>query len=134
VAETTRSPIKLDFTSGLDKLPPRPRADAQTTQASVTAGRELGFTGRIEAAAHAPLLPAIPVSPVAAKLDGRRLRSRGANIQMNIKVTAEEKERILQEASLAIQDPTLRIKNIGEFIVHVVNLYRERRGPGSEAY
>ncbi|SNT41324.1 hypothetical protein SAMN05421770_11225 [Granulicella rosea] len=149
MAETPRNPIKLDFTSGLDNLPPRPRADAHTTQASVDAGRELGFTGRIDASVPIPksifhpenahLLQPLPTRaepprPAPPKLDGRSLRSRGANIQMNIKVTAEEKDRILQEAALAIQDPTLRIKNIGEFIVHVVDLYRERRGPGSEPW
>lgn len=40
-----RSAVKLDFTSGLDKLPPRPKMDASTPQASVVAGREFGFEG-----------------------------------------------------------------------------------------
>ena len=102
-----RSAVKLDFTSGLDKLPPRPKMDAATTQASVIAGREFGFEGR-----HHD------------KMDGRRLRSRGANTQLNLKVTEEEKERILHDACRLIQDPTSPIKNIGEFVVLAVDYYR----------
>jgi hypothetical protein len=115
----TRPAIKLDFTTGLDNLPPRPKMDATTTLASVTAGRELGFVGR-----GGP-------SPV---LDGRRLRSRGANVQMNIKVTAQEKEMILQQASLLIQDPASPINNIGEFIVEAVEAYRASRAREGDRY
>ena len=104
----TRPAIKLDFTSGLEKLPPRPKMDASTTQASVIAGRELGFAGR------AP----------ETKIDGRRLRSRGANTQLNLKVTAEEKDMILLEASKWIQDPSSSVSNIGEFVVLAVEAYR----------
>ena len=104
-----RSSVKLDFTSGLDKLPPRPKMDAATTQASVLAGREFGFEGRHHE-----------------KLDGRRLRSRGANVQLNLKVTEEEKQRILEDASRLIQDPTSPVKNIGEFIVLAVDYYRSQ--------
>ena len=102
-----RSAIKLDFTSGLDKLPPRPKMDAATTQASVIAGREFGFEGRHHE-----------------KIDGRRLRSRGANVQLNLKVTEEEKERILRDAFQMIQDPNSPVKNIGEFIVLAVDHFR----------
>lgn len=104
----TRPAVKLDFTSGLDALPPRPKMDAATTEASVVAGRQLGFAGR------AP----------ETRIDGRRLRSRGANTQLNLKVTAEEKDRILMEASRLIQDPSSPVSNIGEFVVFAVDYYR----------
>lgn len=100
----TRNAIKLDFMSGLDSLPPRPKVDSSTTIASVVAGRELGFAGR-----------------EVAKIDGRRLRSRGANTQLNLKVTAEEKMLILNEASRLIQDPSSPVSNIGEFVVMAVD-------------
>jgi hypothetical protein len=106
-----RPSIKLDFTSGLEKLPPRPKMDATTTEASVVAGREFGFSGRGESS----------------KIDGRRLRSRGANTQLNLKVTAEEKEAILRDASQLIQDPTSSINNIGEFVVLAVAFYRSHK-------
>jgi hypothetical protein len=109
----TRSAVKLDFTTGLDQLPPRPKMDDETTQASVSAGRELGFNTRVSTVERPPR-----------RSDGRRLRSRGANIQMNIKVTADEKEMILKEASRYIQDPLSGIKNIGEFIVRAVENYQ----------
>ncbi len=102
-----RTAVKLDFTSGLDKLPPRPKMDAATTQASVVAGREFGFEGRNQE-----------------KIDGRRLRSRGANTQLNLKVTEEEKSQILRDASRLIQDPNSPIKNIGEFVVLAVAYFR----------
>ena len=102
-----RPAVKLDFTSGLDKLPPRPKMDAATTQASVVAGREFGFEGRHQE-----------------KIDGRRLRSRGANTQLNLKVTEEEKSQILRDASRLIQDPNSPIKNIGEFVVLAVAYFR----------
>jgi len=104
----TRPAVKLDFVTGLEKLPARPKMDDQTTQASVIAGRELGFSGRA----------------TASRMDGRRLRSRGANTQMNIKVTAAEKEMILAEASELIQNPASSVSNIGEFVVYAVELYR----------
>ena len=108
----TRQSVKLDFTSGLEKLPPKPRVDpVATTLASVVAGREVGFSARQE---HA--LPP--------RLDGRRLRSRGANTQLNVKVTEAEKEEILEEASRHIQDPRSPISNIGEFIVMAVEYYK----------
>ena len=105
-----RPAMKLDFTSGLDKLPPRPKMDAETTQASVIAGREFGFGGGHQE-----------------KIDGRRLRSRGANTQLNLKVTEEEKRRILHEASRLIQDPKSPIKNIGEFVVLAVDYFRSQK-------
>jgi hypothetical protein len=87
--------------------------DASTTQASVVAGRELGFSGRGEGS----------------RIDGRRLRSRGANTQLNIKVTADEKEAILRDASQFIQDPSSPISNIGEFVVNAVEFYRAHNTP-----
>ena len=104
-----RPAVKLDFTSGLDKLPPRPNMDAATTQASVVAGREFGFEGRHQE-----------------KIDGRRIRSRGANTQLNLKVTEEEKRQILRDASRLIQDPNSPIKNIGEFVVLAVDYFRSQ--------
>jgi hypothetical protein len=85
--------------------------DNATTQASVVAGRELGFSSRAE--------PTI-------KMDGRRLRSRGANTQLNLKVTAAEKDAILKEASRLIQDPSSPVSNIGEFVVLAVDFYTTR--------
>lgn len=102
-----RPAVKLDFTSGFDKVPPRPKMDAATTQASVVAGREFGFESRHQE-----------------KIDGRRLRSRGANTQLNLKVTEEEKSQILRDASRLIQDPNSPIKNIGEFVVLAVAYFR----------
>ena len=111
----TRPSVKLDFTSGLEKLPLKPRADpAATTLASVEAGRELGFSARQEA-------------PTPLKVDGRRLRSRGANTQLNLKVTEAEKEAILAEASRHIQDPSSPVSNIGEFVVMAVTHYKKTR-------
>ena len=107
----SRPAVKLDFVTGLEKLPTRPKMDEHTTQASVIAGRELGFSGRA----------------TANRLDGRRLRSRGANTQMNIKVTSAEKEMILAEASALIQNPASPISNIGEFVVYAVDLYRSQK-------
>ena len=107
----TRPAIRLDFTTGLDKLPPRPKVDASTTLASVVAGRELGFTGR-------------EVKQSEPKFDGRSIRSRGANTQLNLKVTAAEKEAILRDAAVLIRDPHSGISNIGEFVVRAVEFYR----------
>lgn len=100
----SRPAIKLDFTTGLDTSAARPRGDASTTIASVAAGRELGFQGRASAV----------------KLDGRRLRSRGANIQLNLKVTAAEKEAIIRAATTYIQDPSSPVSTLGEFVVFAV--------------
>jgi len=107
----TRPAIKLDFTTGIEKLPPRPKMDALTTQASVVAGREMGFSGREQGS----------------KLDGRRLRSRGANTQLNIKITEQEKTEILHDASALIKDPHSPVTNIGEFVVLAVSFYRNHR-------
>ena len=103
----TRPAVKLDFTTGLEGLPTKPKSDASTTLASLEAGRELGFSAR----QPTQILP---------PTDGRRLRSRGANTQLNLKVTAAEKELILGEASRHIQDPTSPVSNIGEFVVLAV--------------
>lgn len=126
----TRTGVKLDFTSGLEKLPPRPRTDpVATTLASVEAGREVGFTARPQPPRPDPPPPDQPRTelPRPARLDGRRLRSRGANTQLNLKVTEAEKETILEEASRLIQDPSSPIGNIGEFVVMAVNHYRRNR-------
>jgi hypothetical protein len=105
----SRPAVKLDFTTGLDTSAARPKADASTTLASVAAGRELGFQGRTSAI----------------KLDGRRLRSRGANIQLNLKVTAEEKDAILRAAAVYIQDSSSPISTLGEFVVLAVKKLKE---------
>ena len=111
----SRPSVKLDFTSGLDKLLTRPLADpAATTLASVAAGRQLGFSARQNA-------------PTEQKLDGRRLRSRGANTQLNLKVTEVEKTAILEEASRHIQNPTSPVGNIGEFVVMAIEFYKNNR-------
>lgn len=115
-----RTPVKLDFTSGFETLPIRPKADESTTQASVAAGRELGFSARVAIPSYAP-----SVGPVATPaIDGRRLRSRGANTQFNLKVTQAEKDMILQEATRHIQNPTSPVSNIGEFVVLAVSFYK----------
>lgn len=106
-----RRAVKLDFTTGLEAIPPRPKMDAATTEASVVAGRQFGFSGRA------------PQSV----LDGRRLRSRGANTQLNLKVTAEEKAKILLEASRHIQDPSSPVANIGEFVVQAIDYYTSQQ-------
>lgn len=112
----TRTAVKLDFMSGLEALPPRPKMNAATTVASVVAGRELGFAGRAEST----------------KLDGRRLRSRGANTQLNLKITADEKNAILSEAGRLIKDPSSPISNIGEFVVMAVDFYLSRQRTESD--
>lgn len=111
----TRPGVKLDFTSGLDKIPAKPRADAAAiTLASVAAGRELGFSARQET-------PSVQI------LDGRRLRSRGANTQLNLKVTESEKEEILAEAGRHIHNPMSPVSNIGEFVVMAVSYFKQNR-------
>lgn len=106
-----RPAVKIDFTSGLEVLPPRPKMDASTTQASLIAGRQLGFAGKT----------------TATKIDGRRLRSRGANTQLNLKVTAEEKDRILREASYFLRDPSSPVSNLGEFVLMAVDFFLANR-------
>jgi hypothetical protein len=117
----SRPGVKLDFTTGLEAAPKRPKPDDSTTLASVVAGRELGFSAR------EPLPPAVTERASASPLplDGRRLRSRGANIQFNLKVTQAEKDMILLEASRHIQDPLSAVSNIGEFVVLAVEYYKE---------
>ena len=86
-----------------------------TGQASLVAGRELGFSGR----------------DTGSKIDGRRLRSRGNNTPLNLKVTAAKKEAIPRDASQLIQDPASSINNIGEFVVLAVEFFRARRAQKS---
>jgi hypothetical protein len=90
-----RPAVKLDFISGLENIPAKPRMDASTTLASVNAGRDLGFSARQE----------VP----------------------KLKVTAAEKEAILEEAHRHIQDPASPISNIGEFVVMAVAFYKSHR-------
>lgn len=124
----SRRPVKLDFMSGLEKLPEHPKADEATTQAALNAGREMGFSSRV-APLPGPVPAPVPI-PIPPRLDGRRLRSRGANTQMNIKVTAEEKEMILAEAVELIHNPQSEVDSIGEFVVYAVQLYRDlKSGP-----
>ncbi|AXC15998.1 hypothetical protein ACPOL_6788 (plasmid) [Acidisarcina polymorpha] len=99
--------------AGFDELSPRPEKDEETTPALLSAGPELSSNTRVSSN-----------QKLTRRIDGRKLRSRGANIQMNIKVTAEEKEMILREASKHIQDLSTGIKNIGEFVVRAVENYR----------
>lgn len=107
-----RPAVKLDFTSGFESLPERPKADGYTTQRSVKAGRELGFANRGEGT----------------KIDGRKLRSRGPTVQLNLKVSPEEKETILRAANELIHDPDSRVTSIAEFVVHAVEVFKTRRG------
>ncbi len=107
----TRSAVKLDFTSGLDTLPERPRVDEYTTQRSVKAGRELGFANREENK----------------KIDGRKLRSRGPTVQLNLKIRPEEKEMILRAANELIHNPDSRVTSIAEFVVHAVEAFRKQQ-------
>jgi hypothetical protein len=116
-----RSPVKLDFISDIPNLPPRPKVDPQTTASSLEAAQSVGFL-----AENGPKL----VSNTSGKPDGRRFRRRGANVQMNIKVTEKEKDVILQEAEELIMDKTSNIRTIGEFVVHVVDLYRKQKAGG----
>ena len=104
----TRQAVKLDFTSGFDALPERPKVDEYTTQRSVEAGRELGFANRGEGT----------------KIDGRKLRSRGPTVQLNLKVSPEEKDMILRAANQLIQDPQSPVASIAEFVVHAVEVFR----------
>ncbi len=50
---------------------------------------------------------------------------------MNIKVSEEEKEVILSEAEGFIRDQSSNIRTIGEFVVHVVDLYRKQKAGGA---
>jgi hypothetical protein len=111
----SRRSVKLDFTSGIPSLPPRLKVDPKTTATSVGAAQEVGF------------LPQQLVNRTTGKPDGRKLRSRGIKVQMNIKVTEEEKQVILDEAELFIRDQSSNIRSIGEFVVHVVDLYRKQK-------
>jgi hypothetical protein len=110
----SRPGVKLDFTTGLEAAPKRPKPDDSTTLASVVAGRELGFSAR------EPLPPAVTERASASPLP-----LDGANIQFNLKVTQAEKDMILLEASRHIQDPLSAVSNIGEFVVLAVEYYKE---------
>jgi hypothetical protein len=110
-----RSGVKLDFISDIPNLPPRPKADPLT---SVVAAQDVGFLAVQSKPAVKPIN----------KPDGRRLRRRGVKVQMNIKVSEEEKEMILNEAEIFIRNPSSNIRTIGEYVVHVIEEYRKRNG------
>ena len=116
-----RRGVKLDFTSDIPNLPIRPKVDPQITATSVVAAQEVGFLAEQGSR---------PVSKPLSKPDGRRLRRRGIKVQMNIKVSEEEKEVILSEAEGFIRDQSSNIRTIGEFVVHVVDLYRKQKAGG----
>jgi hypothetical protein len=116
-----RRGVKLDFTSDIPNLPIRPKVDPQITATSVVAAQEVGFLAEQGSR---------PVSKPLSKPDGRRLRRRGLKVQMNIKVSEEEKEVILSEAEGFIRDQSSNIRTIGEFVVHVVDLYRKQKAGG----
>jgi hypothetical protein len=117
-----RRGVKLDFTSDIPNLPIRQKVDPQITATSVVAAQEVGFLAEQGSR---------PVSKPLSKPDGRRLRRRGIKVQMNIKVSEEEKEVILSEAEGFIRDQSSNIRTIGEFVVHVVDLYRKQRAGGA---
>jgi hypothetical protein len=110
-----RKGVKLDFTSDIPNLPSRPKVDATT---SVVAAQEVGFLAESGSK---------PVNKPLSKPDGRKLRRRGNNTQMNIKVSDEDKEVILSEAEGLIKDKSSNIRSIGEFVVYVVDLYRKQK-------
>lgn len=117
-----RRGVKLDFTSDIPNLPIRTKVDPQITATSVVAAQEVGFLAEQGSR---------PVSKPLSKPDGRRLRRRGIKVQMNIKVSEEEKEVILSEAEGFIRDQSSNIRTIGEFVVHVVDLYRKQKAGGA---
>ncbi len=113
-----RSPVKLDFISDIPNLSPRPKADLDTTTGSVEAAQEIGFIQDPNDR------PSIAFNH---KSDGRRLRRRGIKVQMNIKVSEAEKDLILNEAEVLIRDQSSNIRSIGDFVVHLVDLYRSQK-------
>ena len=104
-----RSAVRLNFTEGLEAIPPRPKRDSTTTDASLDAGREFGFSDRSS-------------SDV---VDGRSLRRKGAHKQLNLKVRPEDKTRIVMEAQKLMNDPAHPVTSIGEFVVFAVDFYRK---------
>src|SRR5258708_16882656 len=113
-----RRGVKLDFTSDIPNLPIRPKVDPQITATSVVAAQEVGFLAEQGSR---------PVSKPLSKPDGRRLRRRRIKVQMNIKLSEEEKKVILSEAEGFIRDQSSNIRTIGEFLLHVMDLYRNHK-------
>lgn len=48
-------------------------------------------------------------------------------VQLNLKITPEEKEDILAEAQLFLQNQSTNIRTVGEFVVHIVDLYKKQK-------
>lgn len=113
-----RAGIKLDFVSDIPNLPSRPKVDPLTTASSVVAAQEVGFIS--EAGKK-------PAANQLGKIDGRRLRRRAMKVQLNLKITPEEKEDILAEAELFLQNQSTNIRTVGEFVVHIVDLYKKQK-------
>jgi hypothetical protein len=120
-----RARVKMDFVSGISDL--RTKPDPETTELAVAAGREVGFLEKPETArqVHSDTgnLPAVEQPSVGKKIDGRTLRSRGADTQLNVKVTAAQKLAIMNAANICIQDPYSNIRSIGDFIVRATSHY-----------
>jgi hypothetical protein len=117
----------MDFVSGITDL--RTKPDPETTELAVAAGREVGFLENPEATrlVHTGTvkLPTIDQASPGKKIDGRTLRSRGADTQLNVKVTAAQKSAIINAANICIQDPYSNIRSVGDFIVRATSHYTD---------
>jgi hypothetical protein len=122
-----RSRVKMDFVSGISDL--RTKPDPETTELAVAAGREVGFLEKPETTrsvyAGIVKLPAVEQASSGKKIDGRTLRSRGADTQLNVKVTAAQKLAIINAANICIQDPYSNIRSVGDFIVRATSHYTD---------
>jgi hypothetical protein len=119
-----RPRVKMDFVSGISDL--RTKPDAETTELAVAAGREVGFLENPDTtrSVHTGTVK-LPSVEQARKIDGRTLRSRGADTQLNVKVTAAEKLAIINAANICIQDPYSKIRSVGDFIVRATSHYTD---------
>jgi len=122
-----RSRVKMDFVSGISDL--RTKPDPETTELAVAAGREVGFLENPETtrSVHTGTvtLPTVEQASSGKKIDGRTLRSRGADTQLNVKVTAAQKLAIINAANVCIQDPYSNIRSVGDFIVRATSHYTD---------
>ena len=122
-----RSRVKMDFVSGISDL--RTKPDPETTELAVAAGREVGFLENPETtrSVHTGTvtLPTVEQASSGKKIDGRTLRSRGADTQLNVKVTAAQKFAIINAANVCIQDPYSNIRSVGDFIVRATSHYTD---------